>query len=540
MTLLLALAVPCQGLLGAGPSDDLRTAVEARFLGDRSGACIAAALVGATTATAIVGAEPATHPVDVHTTFEIGNLSRTMVSALAEQCALEGRLALDTPLATLLPKGTKVPDFQGKPITLAHLLDHVSGLPSLPGRLSLTEEGDPFRALTPDQLLGSLGDAALTDAPGTRYRNSTFGMMLLSYALARHEGGSFGSLIEARLFKPLGMADAHLVRRDPPGLEVQGHASNGRLAKAWNMPADMAGGGGVRASLADLVAYAEAALGQRPGPASTALAATLAVPPPGAVSPCVLNWRIVRRGGRVIRYCEGGTGGFSSFLAIDLEHRQAVVLLADTALANFGGLQPLGMSLMDPSFPSPGFPRRAYPPGDLLVASLAGQYQLPDGTPVTLAGRDGKVSVRFGEAPAHALGYDSAGDFYALDADFLIRPIRSGEAYTFALYQGGGHLEARRLNPPPDPEARLDAKGLRALEGEYRFKGGFSVTVTSKNDSLYVQGTDQPMYLVAQVRKDVFATVSGEAEFTFIRDAAGRAKGLSVRQNGKSLTGERH
>ena len=534
----LALALPLP--LSATPSDDLQTAVEARFLGDRSGACLAAALVGTTNATAIVGADPASRPVGLHTTFEIGNLTRVMVAALAQRSALEGRLALDAPLATLLPKGAKVPDFQGKPITLRQLLDHVSGLPSLPARLEVKDEGDPFGSLTAEQLLGSLADATLEAAPGTRYRASTLGMMLASYALARHAGTDFQTLVDGGLFRPLGMEDAHLVRRDPPALEAQGHASNGRPAKAWNMPPDLAGGGGARASLADLIRFAEGALGLRPSAVSPALAATLASPPAGTVSPCVMNWRVVRRGGHEIRFCEGATGGFSSFMAFDLERKQAVILLADTALANFGGLEPLGLSLLDPAFPAPGFPRRAFPPGELLVSSLAGQYRLPDGSTMTLLNQGGKLSARFGDQPAHPLGFDSAGDFYALDEDFLIHPLRSGEATTFSLRQGGGHLDAQRMDLTVSADAPLDAKALQALEGDYLVKSNFTVTVTSKDGKLYVQGTNQPMYVVMQVRKDVFATFSGSAEFTFLRDAAGKVKALSVRQNGKTLTGDRH
>lgn len=542
----LALAVTVQGAApAAGPGDDLRAAVEARFLGDRSGACLAAALVGpapgSAPATAFVCADPAgARPLDAHTTFEVGNLSRVMVSALVARMASRGELALDDPLAGFLPKAAKVPDFQGRPITLRHLLDHVSGLPTLPGRLDLEDEADPFAALTPDQLLGSLGDATLEQAPGTRYRASTFGMMLLTYALAQRQGRDFQSLLTRGLFAPLGMADAHLVRLAPPAPEAQGHASNGRPVKAWNMPPDLAGGGGVRASLADLIRFAQAALGQGPADLTAALAATLAEPPAGSVSPNVMNWRIIRRDGQVIHLCEGATGGFSSFLAIDPQRRQAVILLSDTALANVGGLEPLGLSLLDPAFPSPGFPRRAYPPGELLLASLAGHYRLADGAGMTLASQGGKLTARFGDQTAHPLGFDSAGDFYALDADFLIHPIRSGEGYAFSLRQGGGHLEAQRLDAPVSLDALLDAKGLQELEGDYPMKEAFTVTVTSKDGSLYVKGTNQPVYLVIQVRKDVFATISGSAEFTFTRDASGKVKSLSVRQNGKTMTGNRH
>ena len=522
--------------------DDLGAALVNRLQGDRSGATIAAALVGPdATATAFVGADPA-HPrmVDAHSTFEIGNLSKTMLSALVMRSVQKGDLALTDPLARLLPKDTKVPDYQGQPITIGDLLQHLAGLPGLPARLQVEDDADPFRTLTTDQLLASLGEVRLAAAPGTGYRASTFAMMLLSHALAQHQGLDFQTLIDRELFKPLAMADAHLVRQDPPLTEVQGHASNGLPAKAWNLPPELAGGGGVRASLTDLVNYAQAALGQRPGEIARALAATLAAPPDDWPSPARFSWKLIRRSGRILYTCEGATGGFSSFLAFDPQRRQAVVLLADTALANLGGLEPLGLSLLDPSFPSPGLPRRPVPPGDLLLERLEGTYHVEGRPDMTLTRNTGRLFAQFGDLPPHEMGFDTAGDFYALDQDFLVHPIRTPNGYTFSLRQGGGHLDAVHLNPTAPKDALLDAQALKALEGDYLVKSGFTVTVTARGDKLYVQGTSQPEFLVTQVRKDTFATFSGSAEFTFLRDAKGKVKGLSVRQNGKTMSGDRH
>jgi len=536
LILLLAAALP----LAASPESDLRAAVAARYQGDRTGVCIAAALVGTRSASAIIQSDPDhPRPLDAHGSFEIGNISKSMLTALVVQSVQKGELSLDDPLAKLLPAGTRIPDYRGAPITLGQMLDHRSGLPALPGRMQVVDEADPYRTLSPDQLLGSLADVTLEAAPGSRYRYSTFAMMLLSSALARHQGQAFRTLIGERLFKPLAMDDAHLAPRTAPGLEVQGHDGGGHPAGPWHFPEDLAGGGGVRASLSDMIRFAEGALGIRNSSITPALVGTLVLPSAGERSPVVLNWRIVTWKGRWIYVNEGITGGCSSFLALDPDQHQAVVLLADTALGSTGGLEPMGLSLLDATFPGPGLPHRSASPGVELLDRMAGHYLLQNGPHLTLRKQGQRLYAQLEEQPAFELGFDSAGDFYALDRDTVIHPIRTPNGDAFTLRQGGGHVEAERLDPVQGPELPLDAKALEAYAGDYLLAPGFTVTISARGTQLFAQGTGQPEVAVLPARKDVFVTWNAGAEFSFTRNGAGRVKKLTVRQNGQTLSGNK-
>ena len=61
-------------------NDDVRAALEQRFKGDRTGACIAAGVIDdGTIATAYYCADPnSQRPYDEHTAFEIGSVTKTM------------------------------------------------------------------------------------------------------------------------------------------------------------------------------------------------------------------------------------------------------------------------------------------------------------------------------------------------------------------------------------------------------------------------------------------------------------------------------
>src|SRR5215475_8338905 len=83
--------------------DDLRAALERRFKGDRTGACVAAAIIeNGTTMSAYVCADPkSARPFDAHTAFEIGSITKTMTAALLAEFIGRGEIALDDPIAKL-------------------------------------------------------------------------------------------------------------------------------------------------------------------------------------------------------------------------------------------------------------------------------------------------------------------------------------------------------------------------------------------------------------------------------------------------------
>src|SRR5262245_55395891 len=90
--------------------NDLRATLEQRFKGDRTGACIAAAVIDkGTTANTYVCADPRSQrPYDEQTAFEIGSVTKTMTAALLAEFIARDEVTLDDPISKLLPRGTSV------------------------------------------------------------------------------------------------------------------------------------------------------------------------------------------------------------------------------------------------------------------------------------------------------------------------------------------------------------------------------------------------------------------------------------------------
>src|SRR5262245_31741104 len=255
-----------------------------------------------------------------------------------------------------------------------------------------------------------------------------------------------------------------------------------------------------------------------------------------------MNWILSTLNGRTIIAHGGGTGGYSSYVGFDRDAKRAVVLLSDTVLTSLGGLGTLGRHLLDPSVPV-GRPRIVATADDKLIDALVGRYRLQSGLGMDLRHTGNTLTIQADAQPEFEMGYDSAGDFYPLKFDALLRPKRKVDGtYTFTWFQGGGVQEAERI----DARAPVASKWtptqaqLREYEGNYSLAPTFALRVFATGAKLFIQGTNQGPLEVAAVQQDVFVAESVGAEIDFERDASSKVIALTLKQGGQVLRGERH
>lgn len=523
---------------------DLRAALEQRFRNDRTGACVAAAVIdNGATARAYVCADPKSQRLyDEHTAFEIGSVTKTMTAALLAEFIARGEVALDDPIARLLPPGTRVPSFSGREITIGDIVTHASGLPPIPPQWRMADINNPYAAVTERDLLDALAATQLTRAPGAQWEYSNFAMMVLSYALAKRSGKDFETLLRERLLAPLGMNDSYIARRPPQVRLAQGHMGNAMPAVPWDIPVDMAGVGGVRATLPDMVRYLEGALGTHESAITPALARTRQQVASVGGRRMGMNWILSGANGRTIVAHEGGTGGYASFVAFDRAAKRAVVLLSDTALTSVGGFGTLGPHLLGLAVPA-GTPRIVATADGKLIDALVGRYRLQNGLGTDLRRKGNALIVQADGQGEFEMGYDSAGDFYPLKFDGLLWPRRKADGtYALTWFQGGGALEAERVDAPAPVGAKwtpTEAQ-LKDYDGNYPLAPTFALRVFSTGAKLFVQGTNQGPIEVASVDIDSFVAESVGAQIDFARDTNGKVIALTLRQRGQVLRGERH
>src|SRR5262249_44031109 len=90
--------------------------------------------------------------VDGDTIFEIGSISKVFTSLLLADMVNRKEVALNDPAAKYLPEPVKLPERNGKAITLLDLSTHRSGLPRLPTNLSPKDHRSPYAGYSMDDL----------------------------------------------------------------------------------------------------------------------------------------------------------------------------------------------------------------------------------------------------------------------------------------------------------------------------------------------------------------------------------------------------
>jgi serine-type D-Ala-D-Ala carboxypeptidase/endopeptidase len=439
------------GAAQATTDAELQAIVGKRLHGDSTGACFAVAVIDKTVSRAYVCADgkDAADRIDAKTAFEIGSVSKPMMAALLAGLIREGKASLDDPLSVYLPKGSTVPTFEGKPILLRHIVTHTSGLPALPADVEY-DPLNPYAKMDEATLLKALSTTALAQAPGAKFEYSNFAAMLLSYAVAQRAGSDFETLLDTRVFSPLGMESSY-INHKPEGVKAAtGHTPDTKVTPAWTFPSDFAGVGGVRSTLDDMVRYVQGQFGGAAKPLDADFRMTHAAVANDAKAPIAMHWMLASLNGRTFLAHEGGTGGFSSFVAFDPERKFGVVILSDTALHERGGLGSLGLHLLDPKVPL-GKPHTGESVPTLVLSAeelnaYAGEYPLMPNFALTVRVDGSTLTAQATGQGAFPLAPTAKDVFEAPDFGIVIRFQRdaAGKVVALKLDQGGHTLDGQR------------------------------------------------------------------------------------------------
>jgi len=138
-------------------------------------------------------------PVAPEMLFRVGTASMALTSAAVGLLMEDGRLELDDEIQTYVPE---FPEKQW-PVTLRQLMGHVAGV-----RNDAGDEG-PLGEHCEETVEGLqlFADRPLLFEPGTRYRFSSFGWVLMSAAVEAAADEPFLRFMRERVFDPLGMND---------------------------------------------------------------------------------------------------------------------------------------------------------------------------------------------------------------------------------------------------------------------------------------------------------------------------------------------
>jgi CubicO group peptidase (beta-lactamase class C family) len=134
------------------------------------------------------------------TKFRIGSITKPFTAVVILQLVAEGKLRLEDPITKHLPDYRKD---TGSRVTIAHLLNHTSGIPSYTtSEFFKTESRNPF---TVPDFVKKFCSGDLQFEPGTKYAYNNSAYFLLGAIIEKVTGQTYAQALQQRIFDPLGM-----------------------------------------------------------------------------------------------------------------------------------------------------------------------------------------------------------------------------------------------------------------------------------------------------------------------------------------------
>ncbi|MFC5195863.1 serine hydrolase [Bizionia hallyeonensis] len=502
-------------------------------------------------------------PVDEHSVFEIGSISKVFTTTLLADEVLKGHMTLTDPASKYLPKSVNLPTRKGKEITLNDLATHTSALPRMPNNFNPKNALNPYVDYTPEMMYAFLNQLELTRDIGVEYEYSNLGMGLLGHILELHTGKSYETLIKERITTPCGMPNTALKLSDDMRNHLAFGYSEGVQVSNWDFDV-IAAAGGIRSTAVDMVSFLKANLEISKTPINPAmqLAHQEAFSNVDSTFNIGLGWHYENRGN--VTWHNGRTGGYTAFTGFVQGTEKGVIVLTNAT----ENMNALGFHLL-------GSPTPLVNPKPSIVMLLKKEMAM-NGIDSAIAlyhqtKKESPFAYNFEESELNRLGYeylamdngDHALKILKLNAEIYPKSSNTfdslGEAY---LKQGdsaaaiSNYIKSLELNPANQnaidvlnsldidlsevvPDMQVSDAVLNTYLGKYQLAPGFIITVTREGAQLLAQATGQPQFQLFPAATHKFYLKVLDAQVTFHVTNEGVVESLTLHQNGQNIPGNK-
>jgi CubicO group peptidase (beta-lactamase class C family) len=497
----------------------------------------------------------------------IGSVTKQFTSAIILQLVEEGEIELDAPIATYLPG---YPAEQGSKVTVHHLLNHTSGIPSYTGLPDFIQEQgrDPF---TPDELIEVFWDMPLEFEPGTAWAYNNSGYFILGRIIENVTGDEYDDVLRERILEPFGLDDSGY---DHNG-EIQPHEASGYrhtmtgFEHASYLDSSLPYAAGMMYStVRDLYRW-DRALADGAKPFQSMETKELWYTP--GLEDYAYGWSVrdeqIGDGGPTVRVIQHG-GGINGFNTAYLRYpdQQNMIAVIDNTEGNPGAIAAqLARVLYDQptEAPKPEISR-------VIAATIEEQGVTAGIEEYKRLRSEAPDDYDFAESELNNLGYFLLrdGDVEAAIAVFTLNTEQYPDAFnTFdslgEAYKEAGQVElaiqnyerSLELNPGNQNGRRMlaelgvetdEAEGLvlpaEVLErytGDYELQPGFVISISRDGTRLLAQATGQPQFELFAQSQTRFFLREVAAQIEFHLESSGPAVALTLFQNGQEVRGAR-
>lgn len=265
--------------------------------------------------------------------FEIGSITKIFTSTLLANLVLEDKINLNNSIQNYFNFPVK-----NKQITVLQLANHTSGLPKLPSNLDVenADQSDPYKDYGEEDLKEFLSNRMeLDNLPGTKYEYSNIGAGIIGYLLEENTELTYENLLKKYILSKYEMKNTTSNIHNINSNLVEGLDINGEKTSNWNLNA-LVGAGGILSSVEDLSKFIIAQLNTKNKELELTRKSTFEIPE--YQMKVGLAWKIIKPDMDLTWYMHnGGTGGYSSILAFDIENKNGIIILSNVSTFNENG-----------------------------------------------------------------------------------------------------------------------------------------------------------------------------------------------------------
>ncbi|GAB3094221.1 serine hydrolase domain-containing protein [Lysobacter terrae] len=209
-------------------------------------------------------------PNTSRTKYRIASITKLFTSVLILQLREQGRIDLNAKIADYLP------NYAGegaRSVSIRQLLNHTSGIRNFDQVKSMEDalaNGLPTyqSPYTSDQLLARFCSGPLEHPPGTVFDYNNGDYIILGKIIERMYGQPFDEVLQARILKPLGMADTGMLKQSDivPGLASTYFYRDDLKSLVNDLPAypeNWYAAGAMYSTVTDLMAFSDALFGAK-------------------------------------------------------------------------------------------------------------------------------------------------------------------------------------------------------------------------------------------------------------------------------------
>jgi CubicO group peptidase (beta-lactamase class C family) len=376
------------------------------------------------------------------TKFRLGSLTKQFTAASILLLEERGKLSTDDLVKKYVPDAPAAWD----KMTIYEVLTHTAGIPNFTSFPDYRET--EWKESKPVDLVARFKDKPLDFEPGTQFRYSNSGYVLLGYILEQVAGEPYAKFVQENLFAPLGMADTGVDRnvtvlaKRAQGYEP--HTGGPKIAGYINMTVPFSAGSLYSTTL-DLLKWERGLFGGKVLTAASLKKMTTPFKDNYACGLEVANFQ----GHKAILH-GGGIEGFSTSLAYFPDEKDGPMTII--ALSNAeSNVDQIAQNLSRAMFGLPvKLPRESMPAevklSETQLQDFAGTYQLSPNFAITFTVEKGQLisqATGQGKVPLFA---ESDTKFFArmVDAEIEFSRDTTGKVVSMTLYQNGNQIKGPR------------------------------------------------------------------------------------------------